>query len=104
MPVCVLFVSSRSDIGFNPSAVAITDYSQSAKDKDLYFKSKIYVEDTDYRKPVLILPSGLSKPGERAHDINFNFCRGRDSNPQLLDRQFNVLPLSYHRSRQVALW
>ena len=45
MPVCVLFVSSRSDIVFNPSAGAITDHSQSAKDIDPYFKSQLYVEN-----------------------------------------------------------
>ena len=31
MPVCVLFVSSRSGIVFNPSADTIIDHSQSAK-------------------------------------------------------------------------
>ena len=45
MPVCVMFVSSRSGIVFNPSASAITDHSQSAKDIDPYFKSQLYVED-----------------------------------------------------------
>ena len=45
MPVCVLFLSSRSDIVFNPSAGAITDHIQSAKDIDSYFKSQLYVED-----------------------------------------------------------
>ena len=65
-----LFVSSRSGIVFNPSADAITDHSQSEKDIDPYFKSKLYVEDPGYRKPVLILPNGLSKLGERAHDRN----------------------------------
>ena len=45
MPVCVLFVSSRSGILFNPSAGVITDRSQSAKDIDPYFKSQLYVED-----------------------------------------------------------
>ena len=44
MPVCVLFVSSRSNITFNPSAGAITDHSQSAKDIDSYFKSQLHVE------------------------------------------------------------
>ena len=39
--VYALFVSSRSGIVFNPSAGAITDYSQSAKDIDPYFKSQI---------------------------------------------------------------
>ena len=43
MPVCVLFVFSRSGIVFNPSAGAITDYSQSAKGRDPYFKSQLYV-------------------------------------------------------------
>ena len=38
-PVCVVFVSSPSGIDFIPSAGAITDYSQSAKNKDPYFKS-----------------------------------------------------------------
>ena len=64
MPMCVLFVSSRSGIVFNPNAGAITDDSQSAKDIDPYFKSHLYVEDPGHRKPVLILPNGLSKLGE----------------------------------------
>ena len=70
MLVCVLFVSSRSGIVFNPSAGAITDHSQSAKDIDPYFKSQLYVEDPGHRKLVLILPNGLIKPGERAHNRN----------------------------------
>ena len=70
MPVCVLVVSCKSGIVFNPSASAITDHSQSAKDIDPYFKSQLYVEDPDNRKPVLILPNGLIKPEERAHDRN----------------------------------
>ena len=64
MPVCVLLVSSRSRIVFNPSAGGITDHSQSAKDIDPYFKSQLYVEDPGHRNPVLILLNGLSKPGE----------------------------------------
>ena len=70
MPMCVLFVSSRSGIIFNPSAGAITDDRESAKDIDPYFKSQLYVEDPGHRKPVLILPNGLRKPRERAHDRN----------------------------------
>ena len=58
MLVCVLFVSSTSGIVFNPSAGAITDYSQSAKDIDPYFKSQLYVEDHGRRKRVLILRMG----------------------------------------------
>ena len=49
MPVCVLFVSSRSGIVFNPSAGAIIDHIQSAKDIDPYFKSQLYVEDTGHQ-------------------------------------------------------
>ena len=70
MPVCVLFVSIRSGIVFNPSADAITDHSQSAKNIDPYFKSQLYVEDPGHRNSVLILPNGLSKPRERTHDGN----------------------------------
>ena len=70
MPVSVLFVSSRSGIVFNLSAGAITDHSQSTKDIDPYFKSQLYVEDPGHRKQVLILPNGLSKSGEQAHDRN----------------------------------
>ena len=69
-PCVYCFVSSRSGIVFNPSAGAITHHSQSAKDIDLYFKFQLNVEDPGHRKPVLILPNGLSKPGERAHDRN----------------------------------
>ena len=70
MPVCVLFVSNRLGIVFNTKAGAMTDHSQSAKDIGPYFKSLLYVEDPSHRKPVLILPNGLNKPGERAHDRN----------------------------------
>ena len=76
MPVCILFVSSRSDVVFNQSAGTITDHSQSAKDIYPYFKSQLYVKDPGHRKPVLNLPNGLSKPGVRARDRNFNVCRG----------------------------
>ena len=70
MLVCVLFVSSRSGIVFNPSAGAITDHSQSAKDIDPHFKSQLNVEDPSPHKPVLILPNGLRKSRERAYDRN----------------------------------
>ena len=66
MLVCVLFVSSRSRIVFNPSTGAIIDHGQSAKDIDPYFKSKLYVKDPSHRKPVPILSNDRSKPGERA--------------------------------------
>ena len=69
-PACVLFVSCRLGIVFNPRAGACTDHSQSAKDIDPYIKSQLYMEDPGHRKPVLILPNGLSKPGERAYDGN----------------------------------
>ena len=69
MGVCG-FVSSGTGIVFNPVAGAITDYSQSAKDIDPYFQSQLYVENPGHRKPILILPNGLRKPGELAHDRN----------------------------------
>ena len=76
MPMYVLFASSRSGIVFNPSAGPISNHSQLAKKIDRYLKSQLYVEDPGHRKPVLILPNGLtpnglSKPGERAQDRNF---------------------------------
>ena len=58
MPVCGLFVSSRSGIVFNPSAGAITHHSHSAKDIDPYFKFQLIVEDPGHRKPVLIYRMG----------------------------------------------
>ena len=67
----LLFVSSSSGIVFNPSAGAITDHNQSAKNKDPHFKSQLYVKDPGHRKLALILPNALSKPGERSHDRNF---------------------------------
>ena len=70
MSVRVLFVSNRSGVVFNQSAGAFTDHNQSAKYIDPYFKSQLYVEDPGHRKPVLILPNGLSKPGEQAYDRN----------------------------------
>ena len=70
MLVCVLFVSSRSGIVFNPSAGAINDYRQSAKDIDPHFKSQLNVDDPGPQKPVLILLNGLSKSRERAYDRN----------------------------------
>ena len=70
MPVHLLFVSSTSNIVFSQSAGAITDYSQSAKDIDPYFKSQLYVEDPSQRNPALILANELSKLEERAHDRN----------------------------------
>ena len=45
MPVYILFVSSSG---------AIIDHSQSTKDIDPYFKSKLYVEDPEHRKLILI--------------------------------------------------
>ena len=101
--MCTVLVSSSSGIDFNHSTGVITDHSQSAKNIDTYFKSQLYVEDPGHRKPVLSLSNGLSEPGERVHDRNFTFCRVWDSNPQPLDRQSSVLPLSYHRSISIKL-
>ena len=68
LPVCGLLMSSPSVIVLNPRAGAITDHSQTANDIDSYIKSQLNVEDPGHRKPVLILPNGLDKPGERAQD------------------------------------
>ena len=75
MPICVLFVSSGSGIVFNPIVCAVTDHSQSAE-IDPYFKSQLYEDDPGHRKPVLILPNGLSKSVERAHDRNLISAAG----------------------------
>ena len=69
-------MSSRSGIVSNPSAGAITDHSQSAKDIDPYYKSQLYLEDRGHPKPVLSLPNGLSEAEERADDRNFPFAVG----------------------------
>ena len=68
--LCVYYLFRRSCVIFNPSAAAFTDHSQSAKDMDPHFKSHLYVKVPGHRKPVLILPNGLSKPEERAHVRN----------------------------------
>ena len=46
MYVCVLFVASMSDIGFNWSANAITVNNQLAKDIDQYFKTELHMENS----------------------------------------------------------
>ena len=46
MCVCILFVSSTSHIGTNPSASAIAVNKQSAKDIDQYFKTELHVVDS----------------------------------------------------------
>ena len=70
MGVCILFMSSTWDIVINTCADAITDHSQSAKNIDPYYNSQLYLTYPGHRKPVLILPNGLSRPGERALNIN----------------------------------
>ena len=61
-------MSNTSGTVFNPSAGANTDHSRSAKEIDTYSKFQLYVEYYGHRKPVVILPNRLSKPGE--HDKN----------------------------------
>ena len=99
MPMDVLFVSSTSYIVFNPSAGAITDYSQSAKNIDSHFNSQIYVVDPSHGNPVLILLHCLSKAGERAYVRNkiLLLVGFEPTRPQLLDRQASFLLLRYHR-------
>ena len=74
--VCVLFVSSRSGMVFNPSAGAITNHSKSAKDRYPYFKSQLYAEDPGRTNPVLNLPNELSKPKRVSARQKFNFFHG----------------------------
>ena len=81
---CVYCLSSRSGIVFNPRAGAITNHSQSAKDLDPNVKSQLYVEDSGHQKLVLILPNGLSKHGERAHDRNLISAVGEIQTHNLL--------------------
>ena len=65
MPACVLHIQ-HVGIVFNQSAGAVTDISQSANDINPYLSSSS-VQYPGHRKPVLILPNGLRKPG--VHDI-----------------------------------
>ena len=44
--VCVLFVSNRSNIGFNSSTNAITVNNLLARDINQYFKTELNVEDS----------------------------------------------------------
>ena len=76
MPVCVLFVSSTSNIGFKPECKCNHSHNQSAKDIDQYFKTELNAEDSLPPKSELILPNGLCKFGERAHDRNLIYTVG----------------------------
>ena len=67
IPVCMCGLCLG--IVSNPSAGAITDHSQSAKDIDPYFQSQLYAEDHGHRKLVLLLPNGLRKPRERESEL-----------------------------------
>ena len=62
--VCVLHVGCRFQIERR------CIHCQSAKNIYSYFKSQLYVEDLGHGKQVLILPNGLSKPGDQARDRN----------------------------------
>ena len=98
--VCLLFVSGRSGIILNKSTGAITDRSQSAKDIDPYFKSQLYVEDPSHWKPVLILPDGLSKPRQQAHDGNLISAMGGIHIHNILIDS----PASYHWAITTLWW
>ena len=92
MPVCVLFVSSRSGIVFYPSAGEFTDHSQSAKDIDPYFKSKLYVKDPGNRKPLLIYGMGWVNPeSERMTESFISVVGGIRTHNLVIDS-----PASYH--------
>ena len=68
MPVCVLFIPSRSGIVFQPDR-RCNHWPQSINEGHRpVFNALLYVKDSGHRKPVLILSNWLNKPGERAHD------------------------------------
>ena len=68
--VCVLFVSNTSNIGFNSSANAITVNKLLAKNIDQYLRPSSMWRTPCHQNSVLILPNGLCKFGERAHERN----------------------------------
>ena len=84
MPVCVPFESSRSDIVFNPSAGAMTDHSQSAKDINPYFKSQLYVEDTESRYSLYRM-GRVNPESERTTEILLSAVGGIRTHNLLID-------------------
>ena len=74
--VCLLIVSSTSGIVFNQSAGALTDTANHRRTRTRIL-SPSSLEDPGHRKLVLILPNGMSKHGERAHDRNKFLLRVR---------------------------
>ena len=103
MPVCVLFVSSRSCIVFNPSAGAITIQLISEGHGPVFqvpalrgglWPTKAGTHFTEWVEQ--------TRRASARQKLNL-FRRGWDSNPQPLDRQSSVLPLSYHRSQVIML-
>ena len=88
--VCVLFVSSRSDIVFNPIVSVITDQSQSAKDIARILSPSSMWRTSPAEKMVCILP--YSKPEERVHDRYYISDVGRIRTHNLLI----VSPAYYH--------
>ena len=92
MPVCVLFVSCWSGIVFNPSAGAITDHSQSAKDTDTYLKIQLYVEDPAIESRYTVYPVGRVNPKrERTTEILISAAGGIRTYNLLFDN-----PARYH--------
>ena len=89
MPMCVLFVTSTSGIVFNQSGSAVTDHTNSKRQRVL--PSFIWRTPATKRPYSLYLLCWVNTKSERKTKINF--CNGCDSNPQPLDRQTSVLPL-----------
>ena len=83
-----------------PSIGAITDHSQSSKNTDTYFKSKLYVKDPNHRNPVFTLPYLLGKARGANAQQKLIPAGGCDSNPQLMiNRRVIVL---YFKSKPVS--
>ena len=100
--LCVYCLCLEDRVSFSIQAPVQSLTIGNKQGTDPYFTTQLYVDDHDHRKPVLIFPNGLSKPGERPHGRNFDFCRGWNSNTQPLDPQSSVLPVRYRRS--LPIW
>ena len=68
-----LCLACRVSLSTRASVQSLTTANQ----RRTYFKFQLYVVDPSHQKPVLILPNGLSKPRERAHDRNLISAVGR---------------------------
>ena len=103
MLICVRFVSSASDIVFNPSADEMTDCSQSAKDTEPYFKSQLCGGPQE-PKVGPNGPNGPSQPGASAWQKKLISAMGRIwTNKFLIDWPIFVSPTTTATTMFVVL-